>query len=197
MGIRAARLLPGAGGSPLFGQLIQGGLDIANTLIAQKFGRPPVSQVTTLAAAGGLVPTGGPIGLAAISAAIVAVGGRIVGSVIQISRAAWASIPALIKQAAVAVGLTVAFTDVGLPGIGGDGLSMAQERKIARFQQMTDAGVPPNIAARAVGIGRRRRRGISAFELRGFRKISHLLSHVGMVPRGLRGARPRAHHHHK
>lgn len=193
MGIRAASFLQSGGG--LFGPLLQGGLDIATSLIGQKFGRPP--QVTTLAAAGtGLIPTGGPIGMAAISAAIVAAGGRIVGTVIQISRAAWAAIPSLIKQAAVAVGLTVAFTDVGLPGFGGDGLSMAQQNKIGRFQQMTDAGVPPNIAARAVGIGRRRRRGISAFELRGFRKISHMLGHWGMVPRGMRGARARRHHHH-
>ena len=207
MGIRAQLISPGgflpAGGSPLLGGLIQGGLDIVNTLISSKFGATGVASPspTPLGTAqmGGLIPTGGPVGMAAISGAIVAAGGAIVGTVIRISRVAWASIPSLIKQAAVAVGLTVAFTDVGLPGFNGAGeLSQAQQRKIARFQQLTGAGVPPGIAARATGIGRRRRRGISAFELSGFRKISHMLGHVGMVPRGLRGARPsRGHHHHK
>jgi hypothetical protein len=36
---------------------------------------------------------------------------------------------------------------------------------------------------------RRRRRGISHTELRGFRKITSLLRSVGMVPKGLRGRR--------
>lgn len=207
MGIRAQLItpefLPAGGPSPLLGGLIQGGFDILNTFVASKFGATGVASPspTPLGTTqlGGLIPTGGPVGMAAISATIVAAGGAIVGTVIRISRAAWAAIPALIKQAAIAVGLTVAFTDVQLIGGGGTGeLSMAQQRKINRFQQLTGAGVPPGLAARAVGIGRRRRRGISAFELSGFRKISHLLGHVGMVPRGLRGARPhRGHHHHK
>ena len=191
MGIRAASLLQG-GGSPLFGQLLQGGLDIAGTLIGQKFGRAPVAP---FAAAGVLQPTGGAIGMAAVIAAVAAVGGAVVGTVIRVSRAGWSRIPAIIKQAAVALGLTVALTDIEFAGGAGGGLSMVQQRKIDRFQQMTDAGVPPGIAARAVGIGRRRRRGISAFELSGFRKISHMLSHWGMVPRGL--SKRRAHHHHK
>ena len=138
--------------------------------------------------------------MAAVIAAVAAVGGAVVGTIIRITRGAWARIPSLIKQAAIALGLTVAFTDIELIGGGGGTgeLSMAQQRKIDRFQQLTSAGVPPGLAARAVGIGRRRRKGISAFELSGFRKISHLLGHVGMVPRGLRGARPsRGHHHHK
>lgn len=207
MGIRASLISPSGflsgGSTPLLGGLIQGGLDIVNTLIGAKFGGTGVASLspTPLGTTqmGGLIPTGGPVGMAAISAAIVAAGGTIVGTVIRISRVAWAAIPSLIKQAAIAVGLTVAFTDVGLTGLNGGGeLSQAQQRKIARFQQLTGAGVPPGIAARATGIGRRRRRGISAFELSGFRKISHMLGHVGMVPRGLRGARPsRGHHHHK
>ena len=208
MGIRAQLISPSSflasSGTPLLGGLIQGGLDIVNTLISSKFGATGVASPspTPLGTAqmGGLIPTGGPVGMAAISAAIVAAGGAIVGTVIRISRGAWAAIPSLIKQAAIAVGLTVAFTDVDLAlgGGGGGGLSLAQQRKINRFQQLTGASVPPGIAARATGIGRRRRRGISAFELSGFRKISHLLGHVGMVPRGLRGARPtRGHHHHK
>ena len=207
MGIRAQLISPStflsSGSTPLLGGLIQGGLDIVNTFISSKLGATGVASPspTPLGTAqmGGLIPTGGPVGMAAISAAIVAAGGAIVGTVIRISRVAWAAIPSLIKQAAIAVGLTVAFTDVDLIGGGGGGqLSLAQQRKIARFQQLTGAGVPPGIAARATGIGRRRRKGISAFELSGFRKISHLLGHVGMVPRGLRGARPaRGHHHHK
>ncbi len=207
MGIRASLLgstpsFVSTGGSPLLGNLIQGGFDIVNTLISSKLGATGVgaAQAQTLAS-GALVPTAGPVGLAAVTAVILASGGAIVGSVIRISSRAWAAIPALIKQAAVALGLTVAFTDIGLdfPGGGAPGeLSNAQKNKIARFQQLTGAGVPPGIAARATGIGRRRRRGLSWFELRGFRKISHMLGHVGMVPRGLRGARPRrGHHHHK
>lgn len=203
MGIRAGLIAPGFlptnGGATLLGGLIQGGFDIANTLIASKLGLTGVPSPSPVAPGGALIPAGGPVGMAAVSAAIVAAGGAIVGSVIRISSRAWAAIPALVKQAAVALGLTVAFTDIGLdfPGGGGD-LSQAQQRKIARFQQLTGAGVPPGIAARATGIGRRRRRGLSWFELRGFRKISHMLGHVGMVPRGLRGARAhRGHHHHK
>lgn len=206
MGIRAQLISPGflpTAGSGLLGGLIQEGFGLLNTFVSSKFGQPGVPSLSPSPLAstqlGGLIPTGGPVGMAAISAAIVAAGGAIVGTVIRISRGAWASIPSLIKQAAVAVGLTVAFTDVGLDlgGGGGGGLSNAQLAKIDKFQAMTSAGVPPGIAARATGIGRKRRRGLSFFELRGFRKISHMLSHVGMVPRGLRGARPRAHHHHK
>lgn len=40
---------------------------------------------------------------------------------------------------------------------------------------------------------RRRRRGITATELRGFRKVTSLLHRVGMTPRGLGRVR---HHHH-
>lgn len=201
MGIRAQLISPSGPG--LLGGLIQGGLDIASTFIRSKFGGVGVDSFSptpfATTQAGGLIPTGGPIGMAAVIAAVAAVGGAVVGTVIRITRAGWARIPAIIKQAAVALGLTVALTDIELIGGGEPGeLSMAQQRKIDRFQQLTSAGVPPGLAARAVGIGKRRRRGISAFELSGFRKISHLLGHVGMVPRGLRGARPsRGHHHHK
>ena len=195
MGIRAAQLMA-TGGSPLFGQLLAGGLDLATTLISQKFGRTPAAaQGLNLAASGVLQPAGGGVGMATVASAIALVGGTIVGTIIRVSRAGWARVPALIKQAAVALGLTVALTDIEFAGGGVAGeLSMAQQTKIAKFTQMTDAGVPPNIAAKAVGIGRRRRKGISAFELRGFSKISHMLSHFGMVPRGLH--RRRVHHHH-
>lgn len=204
MGVRAQLISPGflPSGPGLFGGLIQGGLDILNTFVASKFGGVGVQSLSPSPLAttnlGGLIPVGGPVGMAAVIAAIAAVGGAVVGTVIRITSAAWARIPQIIKTAAVALGLTVALTDVELVGGGPGGLSMTQQRKIDRFQQLTGAGVPPGLAARAVGIGKRRRRGISAFELSGFRKISHLLGHVGMVPRGLRGARPtRGHHHHK
>ena len=202
MGIRASLISPT--GPSLLGGLLQGGFDILNTLVGAKLGGVGVGSPTptpfTTIQSGGLIPTGGPIGMAAVIAAVAAVGGAVVGTVIRVTRAGWARIPALIKSAAVALGLTVALTDADILGVGGGPgeLSMTQQRKIDRFQQLTGAGVPPGLAARAVGIGRRRRRGISAFELSGFRKISHLLGHVGMVPRGLRGARPaRGHHHHK
>lgn len=206
MGIRAQLISPGflpSGGPTLLGGLIQGGLDIVNTLVASKLGATGVGSPspTPLGTTqlGGLIPAGGPVGLATVSGAVIAAGGAVVGTIIRITRAGWAAIPALVKQAAIALGLTVAFTDIELIGGGGGAgeLSQAQQRKIARFQQLTGAGVPPGIAARATGIGKRRRRGISAFELSGFRKISHLLGHVGMVPRGLRGARPHRGHHHK
>ncbi len=220
--IRADGFLPQ--GDSVLGQLIQGGFGILQGFLQSKFGAPGlpapgpgVGDITiqgpaitggrpiTLAGGaivpagqGSLLAAGGPIGLAAVTAALVAVGGRLVGTVIQITRAGWARIPSIIKSAAVALGFTLAFTDADLLGNGGGGFSMAQQRKIDRFQTLTTAGVPPGLAARAVGIGKKRRKGISAFELSGFRRISHLLAHVGMVPRGLRGARPRrGHHHHK
>jgi len=42
---------------------------------------------------------------------------------------------------------------------------------------------------------KRRRRGITATELRGFRKVTSLLHRVGMTPRGLRGRVHHAAHH--
>lgn len=65
------------------------------------------------------------------------------------------------------------------------------------------AGAAFEVGARIVGFDeagqpifakRRRRRGITATELRGFRKITSLLHRVGMTPRGLGRVR---HHHHK
>jgi hypothetical protein len=44
---------------------------------------------------------------------------------------------------------------------------------------------------RGRGMPHRRRRGISATELRGFRKVVRLLARVGMTPKKLRGAHPR------
>jgi len=64
------------------------------------------------------------------------------------------------------------------------------------------AGAAFEVGARIVGFDeagqpifgrKRRRRGITATELRGFRKVTSLLHRVGMTPRGLRG---RVHHHH-
>lgn len=205
--LAGAPFLPTGAGAPLLGTLLQGGIDIVSNLLAAKFGGVGVTAPGALTSSlvqpgGGLIQAGGipaGLGISVIGPAIIAAGGRIVGTVIQISRAAWAAIPSLVKQAAIALGLTVAFTDIEVDLFGGGGtgmLSQAQQRKIAKFQAMTSAGVPPNIAARATSIGKKRRRGISAFELSGFRKISHLLGHVGMVPRGLRGARPHRGHHH-
>lgn len=64
------------------------------------------------------------------------------------------------------------------------------------------AGAAFEVGARVIGVDeagqpifgrRRRRRGITATELRGFKKVTSLLHRVGMTPRGLRG---RVHHHH-
>lgn len=44
---------------------------------------------------------------------------------------------------------------------------------------------------RGRAMGRRRSRGISGAELRGFNRVSRLLGNFGMVPRKMRGARPR------
>lgn len=46
-------------------------------------------------------------------------------------------------------------------------------------------------AVPAGGMRRRRGRGISARELRGFNKVARLLSKFGMVPRKMKGARLR------
>jgi hypothetical protein len=62
------------------------------------------------------------------------------------------------------------------------------------------SGKGPGVLARAGrfargrgggGMRRHRRRGISATELRGFRKVVGLLRKVGMVPKGTRRAPPR------
>lgn len=67
---------------------------------------------------------------------------------------------------------------IGRPGLPG---------RIGRFA----AGVAKGATAGGRMMGRRRRRrGISATELRGFRKVTRLLKKVGMHPRGLA---PRAH----
>jgi len=98
---------------------------------------------------------------------------KAVGALVRQAPAAIARrIPAgagrLARGAAVAAGAGAAF-EVG-----------------ARVVGVDDAGQP--IFAR-----RRRRRGITATELRGFKKVTSLLHRVGMTPRGLRG---RVHHHH-
>jgi len=191
-------LLSSGGSSGALGTLLSGGIGILQDLIAARFGG--------ISGGGGVQDTGfQPLvssaspnlaSLAAVSGAIIAAGGRIVGSVISISRAAWAAIPAAVKSAAAAIGLTVAFTDVGLPSIpgfngSGDGLTNAQQKRLDKFQQLTGAGVPPNIAARAAGIGRRPRRGITYAQIKGFSRISGMLSKWGMVPRKMRGAKKR------
>lgn len=66
------------------------------------------------------------------------------------------------------------------------------------------AGAAFEVGARIVGFDaegqpifgkKRRRRGITATELRGFRKVTGLLHRVGMTPRGLGRVHHRAHHH--
>jgi len=66
------------------------------------------------------------------------------------------------------------------------------------------AGAAFEVGARIIGFNdagepifgkKRRRRGITATELRGFRKITGLLHRVGMTPRGLGRVRHHAHHH--
>lgn len=66
------------------------------------------------------------------------------------------------------------------------------------------AGAAFEVGSRIVGFDaagqpilskRRRRRGITATELRGFRKVTSLLHRVGMTPRGLRGRIHHAAHH--
>lgn len=58
--------------------------------------------------------------------------------------------------------------------------AIALTRRVAGVPGLTAAGIPR----------RRRRRGITAGEIRGFKKLSRLLSQFGMRPRGL--ARPMA-----
>lgn len=69
--------------------------------------------------------------------------------------------------------------------------------------KIAGAGAAFEIGARIVGFDqsgqpifgrKRRRRGITATELRGFRKVTSLLHRVGMTPRGLGRVR---HHHHR
>jgi len=66
------------------------------------------------------------------------------------------------------------------------------------------AGAAFEVGSRVVGLDpsgqpifgrKRRRRGITATELRGFRKVTGLLHRVGMTPRGLGRVHHRAHHH--
>lgn len=66
------------------------------------------------------------------------------------------------------------------------------------------AGAAFTVGSTIIGFGpggepifgkRRRRRGITATELRGFRKVTGLLHRVGMTPRGLGRVHHRAHHH--
>jgi hypothetical protein len=148
----------------LLGTIVGGGLDILGDWLKTKYApqqpivQPMGFQFPTDVAAGLPVPTGAT-SIAAIAPMIVAAGGRIVGTVIRITRAAWAAIPGWVKTAAAALGLTVAFTDV-------------------------EAALPGEMVVR-----KRRRRGITAAELRGFKRMTCLLGRVGMVPKGLRGAR--------
>lgn len=95
---------------------------------------------------------------------------KAVGALITRAPAAIARIPVgkIARGAAVAAGAGAAF-EVGARIVG------------------TDAEGNPIFAKR------RRRRGITATELRGFRKITSLLHRVGMTPRGLGRVR---HHHH-
>jgi len=69
--------------------------------------------------------------------------------------------------------------------------------------KVAGAGAAFEIGTRIIGFNddgtpifgkKRRRRGITATELRGFRKITSLLHRVGMTPRGLGRVR---HHHHR
>jgi hypothetical protein len=64
----------------------------------------------------------------------------------------------------------------------------AEAKRLARFQALTGAGIPPTIAAREAGFNRPKHHGISYAQLRGFNRVSGMLSHWGMVPRKLHGA---------
>ena len=103
---------------------------------------------------------------AAMSAAtliplLVAAGARVVGNVVRISRAAYAALSPTLKAAIVAVGMSVLIDDA-TDGSGG----------LIRYGST----------------GRRRRaKGITGTELRGFRKMSKLLRKEGMRPKAIGG----------
>lgn len=167
----------GGTGGTLLGQIVGGGMDILQEWLRSRWGQqqPTVQPVGFTFPTDVGQPAGGPLvgpvgagtSVAAIAPMILAAGGRIVGTVIRITRGAWAAIPGWVKTAAAALGLTVAFTDVeaALPGEPGY-------------------------------VRKRRRRGITACELRGFKKVESLLHRVGMVPKGTR-RHVRHHHPHK
>lgn len=96
---------------------------------------------------------------------------KLVGAITRRATTVLQRIPAgrIARGAAVAAGAGAAF-EVGSRIVG------------------TDAAGQPIFAKR------RRRRGITATELRGFRKITSLLHRVGMTPRGLGRIRHHAHH---
>ena len=142
-----------------WGALIGGGLSILNNwLMTRNQGQGFQTQPTLTPAMQG----GAGASLAAIGAAVVAAGGRLIGNVVRISRAGYASLPAWVKEGIVALGLSLLISDAA-DGSGG----------LIRYGGAT---------------GRRRRaKGITGAELRGFNKMSRLLKKVGMRPKALGG----------
>lgn len=130
------------------------GLGIFGSYLQSRQTQTPQAQPTmpmlSIGAGSLTMPTATPANAAAIIPALVAAGARIVGSVIRISRAAWALVPAVLKQAALAAGLTLLFTDDG---------DENGERK------------------------RRRGRGITAAQLKGFHRVNRIICSLGMTPR--------------
>ena len=153
-GIPSYSSMTQGGSTDIWGTLIGGGLGILNNYLMGAYKQPsgfqtPVGVAAASTTAGAVIP------------AIIAAGGRVVGSVVRISRAAYAALPDWVKQGIVAMGLTLLISDAS-DGSGG---------------LITYGGKKP----------RRRGKGITGAELRGFNKMTRLLRKVGMRPKALGG----------
>jgi hypothetical protein len=95
--------------------IINAGLDITRLILQSRAQNQQANMVA------GLVPTSGQVlgmgaalpaaNRAAVLAAIAQAGGRIVGNVVRIARAAWAALPDWVKVALPTLGLSLLFTD--------------------------------------------------------------------------------------
>lgn len=147
-----------AGGTPWWGTLLTTGVGALGAWLASRGQRTSTTGPTFDA---GFAPTSAipAIGAGALAATLARYGLTVAGAIISGARSAWAKVPALVKAAATALGLTFV-ADSAAESLFGD-----------------DNGAPR----------RRRGKGITATELRGFNKVGKLLRKVGMRPKVLGG----------